>query len=452
MKRFFNSMAGRVFLLLLAGVVASVALTLALATKERREEMSRVRNQHAVERVEQLVAALEAAAPGARPAIAATARRSGIRADLNAAREVQGTADDELARALRERLGAESAASAMRVRGEECFFRMHPGNRMNHGHVPACRVVRLHLRDGTPLYLVLAGGRDFVPPPFFDARTWPYLLFFLLCIGGLAYLVARMATRPLRRLEQASIELGRNIARPPLPERGPAEVGNAARAFNAMQARLHRHVQERARILAAITHDLQTPLTRLRLRLEKVQDEPLREKLVADLSAMQSMVKEGLELARSMDSGERMQALDLDSLLDSVCADAADAGQDVRLTGQSGLSLPAQPGALRRCLDNLVNNTVKYGGGSAEVTAQRQGGNVVIRVRDHGAGIPEAELETVFDPFYRREDSRSRDTGGTGLGLTIARNIAEKHGGSLVLRNHPQGGLEAVLELPLESG
>jgi signal transduction histidine kinase len=177
-----------------------------------------------------------------------------------------------------------------------------------------------------------------------------------------------------------------------------------------------------------------------------VQDEALREKLVADLSAMQGMVKEGLELAQSLDSGEKMQRLDLDSLLDSVCADAADAGQNVVFQGASGISLHAQPNALRRCLDNVVDNAVKYGG-SAEVSASRAGTHAVIRVRDHGPGIPEAELETVFDPFYRRESSRSRETGGTGLGLTIARNIAAKHGGTLKLRNHPEGGLEAVLEL-----
>jgi len=445
MKKFFGSMAGRVFLLLVAGVIASVALTLTLASRERQAEIGRVRINHAVDRVEQLVVALEAASPEARPGIAAAARRAGMRAEFGTA-AVAGEPDEEFAQALRERLGREDGVDAARLRGSGCFFRFPPGGMANHGHPPpVCRAVQLNLRDGTPLRLILGGARDFSPPPF-GGQPLPYLLLFLLCIGGLAYAVARMATRPLRQLEQASIELGRDIERPPLPEHGPAEVGNAARAFNAMQTRLRRHVQERTRILAAITHDLQTPLTRLRLRLEKVQDEALREKLVADLSVMQGMVKEGLELAQSMDSGEKMQPLDLDSLLDSVCADAADAGQNVTFEGRSGISLQAQPNALRRCLDNLVDNAVKYGG-SAEVSASLAGTHAVIRVRDHGPGIPEAELETVFDPFYRRESSRSRETGGTGLGLTIARNIAAKHGGTLKLRNHPEGGLEAVLEL-----
>jgi signal transduction histidine kinase len=447
-KKFFSSMSGRVFLLLVAGVVASVSLTLALASRERQEELSQVRNVHAVDRVEQLVVALEAASPEARPGIAAAARLAGIRADFTAAANGLGNPDAEFTQALCERLGREGGVDATMISGEECIFRMHPGNGTNRAHPPICRAVRLNLHDGTPLRLVLGGGRDFGPPPL-DLHSLPYLLLFLLCIGGLAYAVARMATRPLRQLEQAAIEFGRDIERPPLPEHGPTEVGNAARAFNAMQARIHRHVQERTRILAAITHDLQTPLTRLRLRLEKVQEEALRDKLVADLSAMQDMVKEGLELAQSMDSGEKMQPLDLDSLLDSVCADAVDAGQDVTFGGKSGISLQAQSNALRRCLNNLVDNAVKYGG-SAEVAASRAGAKALIRIRDHGAGIPEEELETVFDPFYRRESSRSRETGGTGLGLTIARNIAGKHGGTLKLRNHPNGGLEAVLELPLE--
>jgi signal transduction histidine kinase len=200
-------------------------------------------------------------------------------------------------------------------------------------------------------------------------------------------------------------------------------------------------------MLAAITHDLQTPLTRMRLRLEKVSDSELQERLIGDLSAMQAMVREGLDLARSMDTTESMQLLDLDSLLDSVCDDAADASQAVTLSGRSGMALLGRPLDLRRCLGNLIDNAVKYGQ-QAQVTADRVNGAARIRVRDAGPGIPQAEQTRVFDPFYRVETSRSRESGGTGLGLTIARNIAEQHGGSIALANHPEGGLEATLILP----
>jgi signal transduction histidine kinase len=271
------------------------------------------------------------------------------------------------------------------------------------------------------------------------------------CILALAYAVARMATRPLRELASAATQLGRNIASPPLPESGPAEVRDAAVAFNAMQARIRRDIQERTTMLAAITHDLQTPLTRLRLRLEKVEDEDLRERLVADLSAMQRTIAEGLELARSADLREAFASIDFDSLLDSACADARDAGQDVTLHGRTGANVLGAPGALRRCFTNLLDNAVKYGR-FARVEAALEGTHAVVRIRDGGPGIPEDQLAAVFDPFFRLESSRSRETGGTGLGLTIARNIAERHGGTLTLHNLAEGGLEAAVAIPRSAG
>jgi signal transduction histidine kinase len=276
-----------------------------------------------------------------------------------------------------------------------------------------------------------------------------YAIFFPVCLALLAYVIARMGTRPLEQLARAATELGGDINRPPLVERGPAEVRDAAAAFNAMQARIRRYVAERTEMLAAIAHDLQTPLTRLRLRLEKVTDTELRDKLVDDLASMQIMVREGLDLATSTDAVGLMQRVDVDSLLSSVCADAVDAGHDVTLVGQTRVSIPAIPGAVQRCLTNLIDNAVKYGS-YARVTASCEAGKVVIRVADGGPGIPEAQMERVFDPFYRLETSRSRETGGSGLGLTIARNIAHKHGGTLTLRNKPGGGLECVLVLPIQ--
>jgi signal transduction histidine kinase len=185
----------------------------------------------------------------------------------------------------------------------------------------------------------------------------------------------------------------------------------------------------------------------MRLRLEKVSDQELQERLIGDLSAMQAMVREGLDLARSMDTTETMQVLDLDSLLDSVCADAADAHQQVNLSGRASMALLGRPMDLRRCLVNLIDNAVKYGQ-QAAVIVDRTGGAARIRIRDKGPGIAAVELARVFEPFYRIEGSRSRESGGTGLGLTIARNIAEQHGGSITLSNHPEGGLEATLVLP----
>ncbi len=264
--------------------------------------------------------------------------------------------------------------------------------------------------------------------------TWhihhPFVaLAFFSTIFLLSLLVARLTTRPLDALASAAARLGDDVeSAPPLPERGPTEVRQAAAAFNAMQARIGRDVRERMTLLAAITHDLQTPLTRLRLRLEKVGDEALRAKLVADLDAMRETVREGLDLATSLDTREAPQRIDLDSMLESVVADAVDAGADVTLQGRTGRRILGWPNALRRCLTNLVDNAVAYGG--------------YARVRGESGG------GRVFDPFVRVEGSRSRETGGTGLGLTIARNAAANMGGTIALRNHPEDGLEVRLVFP----
>ncbi len=274
------------------------------------------------------------------------------------------------------------------------------------------------------------------------------MLLFALCIGLLAWLVARIATRPLRQLADAADDLDISRVSDPLAEYGSNEVRVATRAFNRMQKRIYEDVRERTGMLAAITHDLQTPLTRLRLRLEKLPDEALRNKLVGDMQSMQQMLQEGLELARSLDTGEEAQLLDLDSLLDSLCSDAAESGQQVDYIEHTAVQLKAHPLALRRAFSNLLDNAVKYGL-RAEVSLSRDARQCHIRIRDFGPGIPPELLETVFTPFYRIEHSRSRESGGTGLGLSIARNIVRRHNGDLTLTNHPAGGLEVHVVLPL---
>jgi signal transduction histidine kinase len=232
-----------------------------------------------------------------------------------------------------------------------------------------------------------------------------------------------------------------------MPDTGPGEVRNAARAFNMMQKRLQNHVRERTQMLAAITHDLQTPITRMRLRLEKIKDPALRERFLNDIAAMQAMVREGLDLARSAESTEAPAALDLDSMLESMVEDAAEAGHPVIFLHGCEHDVIARAQAVRRTLANLIDNALKYGG-AAQVSASMVDGRAVVSIRDAGPGIPEDQLEAMFQPFARLDASRSRDTGGVGLGLTIARNLAEREGGALELRNHPHGGIEAVLSYP----
>jgi signal transduction histidine kinase len=233
-----------------------------------------------------------------------------------------------------------------------------------------------------------------------------------------------------------------------LPEGGPTEVAQAVAAFNALQDRIAQHLKERLQILAAISHDLQTPITRLRLRVDAMDDVPERAKLLGDLTEMQHLVRDGVAYARSVDGAmEPALRLDLHAFLDSLVCDYQDTGKAVTLAETAAVAVTTRPQALRRVLVNLVDNAIKYAG-SAEVAVDDEDGAVTIHVRDRGPGIPAEELGAVLQPFYRLEASRSRDTGGTGLGLAIAQQLAAALGGALVLRNREGGGLEAVLRLP----
>lgn len=273
------------------------------------------------------------------------------------------------------------------------------------------------------------------------------LLVLLVTVVALALVAVRWVTVPLSALAEAAEKLGRDIDRPPLPESGPLEVRRAARAFNTMQERLARFIADRTRILAAMSHDLKTPITRLRLRTEMLDDETLRAKIARDLDEMQSMVTQTLDYMRDSSRREAAQQVNVMALLESVQTDYLDTGRTVEIEGTVSQPYAARPLALRRCLANLVDNALRFGG-RALIRAEETAAGITLRVLDEGPGIPEEQLEEAFEPFVRGEASRSRETGGTGLGLGIARNIARAHGGDLVLRNRPTGGLEAIVSLP----
>lgn len=305
-------------------------------------------------------------------------------------------------------------------------------------------VAQVALADGTWATFEHGLARE----PF----AWPYKLLLtlgvlLVSVVALALLAVRWLTRPLATLGKAAEELGRDIDRPPLPESGPVEVQRAAQAFNAMQQRLQKFLRERAEFLAAVSHDLRTPLTRLKLRAEMIEDGAMRAKVLADVDEMERMTGAALDFLRGARSEERVQPIDVNALLESLQSDFEAMGHEVTLEGAAASPFPGRPTALRRCLSNLIDNAVKYGR-AARITASDAPAALRITVSDRGPGIPETELERVFEPFYRLERSRSRETGGTGLGLSIARDIARRHGGELTLRNRTGGGLEAVLTLP----
>jgi signal transduction histidine kinase len=255
----------------------------------------------------------------------------------------------------------------------------------------------------------------------------------------------RLAVKPVRMLADAAERLSRNIDEPPLPESGAAEIRAAARAFNRMQDRLKRHVNSRALAFAAMSHDIRTPLTRMRLRLESLDDKA-KAKLSGDVSEIEAIAKSVLEVTRGLSPEEKMVRVDVGDLVGRLLRDYEPLGKDIACSGRCA-SVDARPGALRRALANLVDNALKYGRDVAVELAETPG-NVSIRVCDRGPGIPPEDLERVTYPFYRVESSRNRETGGAGLGLAIAKDIVEGQGGELLLENRSGGGLCATIRLP----
>lgn len=343
--------------------------------------------------------------------------------------------------------------------------------RKNHGHSRARhfqRQMERPLRDGEPRKMWRLKHAGFLAQVKLQSGEWlifhrpvppdiqsrhkkllAYLAMLVISIALISFIAVRYVTRPLALLASAADDLGRDIQSPPLEEKGSAEVRRAARAFNTMQSRLRRYIEDRGEILAAVSHDLKTPITRLRLRSEMLEDEKMQEKFNQDLGDMEQMVNATLDFMRGTESREKPVPVDIMALLEALRDDMSDLGANVRLDPAELKPYPGRPLLLKRCLTNLIENAVRYGE-EANIRVERSKEQLQIIIADRGPGIPEAEQERIFKPFVRGEASRSKDTGGNGLGLSIARNIARAHGGELTLRNGRDGvGLEAVVSLPL---
>jgi signal transduction histidine kinase len=461
-----RSLFGRIVLVLLAGLATAQIVSLAIHLRERGQLLAQASGMRAAQRIADIVRLLDPLNPAERrrivnvlsapPLIVALDREPLTPREEDAEKKARAALFGTM---LRRFLGEEWPVMVTVTSSPPLEpFPMH-GMKGEHGrsrrfameeamprgfHPGLSFIAQVRLNDGT---LVT-----------FDARTgaetasWPYRL--LLSMGVLlasvivvSLIAVRWATRPLKALADAADDLGKNIDRPPLPENGPVEVSRAARAFNVMQQRIQQLIRDRTRLFAAMSHDLKTPITRLRLRVEMLEDGEIKAKLAQDLEEMEALVRTTLGFLRGLEAEERMQPLDVMALLESLQADARDAGSEVSISGRALEPYVGRPQALKRCVRNLIDNAIQYGE-SAAVAVEDSPVELRIRIRDRGPGIPERELERVFEPFYRVEGSRSRETGGTGLGLSIARSIAQLHGGTLALRNVEGGGLEATLILP----
>jgi len=305
---------------------------------------------------------------------------------------------------------------------------------------------QVRLADGSPVTID-------VRPSVRPLSPWlPFVLVGqLLLMIGCTWLAVRIAIRPLSRLAEAVENLDPNAHPVQLDETGPREVANAARAFNSMQARIAAYLKERMQLLAAISHDLQTPITRMKLRAEFMDDSVEKDKLGNDLNEIEHLVREGVAYARSVHGAtETSCRISLDSFLDSLVCDYQDTGREVSLRGQNGAIIETRPHALRRVLVNLVDNALKYAGtAEVEINGDASTG-VSISVLDRGPGIPEEILAEVVKPFYRVESSRNRSSGGTGLGLAIAQQLTVAIGGTLSLRNREGGGLCVTLDFGVD--
>jgi len=459
-----KSLYGRLVLVLLCGLLAAQAITLYINRTERDQLLYRAGGRGLAQRMVDIVQLLDTLPAAERPKVTALFRAPPLRVSLDEPpmADEAAAADADFRQTmfktmLQRALGNAAKISISQVARPPLPPAFAPGmmgmggpNRLGGlGPPPYAAagpsiLVQLPLGDGVLVTFDTTLSPQATDLPLRLALT---LLVLLVSVALLSLLAVRWLTGPLSALAQAADQLGENINRAPMAETGPTEVRRAARAFNTMQQRLSRFISERSRILTAMSHDLKTPITRLRLRAELLEDETLRQKFGRDLDEMQAMVHETLEFMRDSSAAESVQAIDLMALIESMQADYRDSGRTVAIEGQIEGSLEARPLAVRRCLGNLVDNALRYGE-RATVVIDDQADNVVLRIRDAGPGIPESELEQVFEPFYRGEASRSRETGGSGLGLGIARNIAHAHGGDITLRNLPGGGLEANLRLP----
>jgi signal transduction histidine kinase len=296
---------------------------------------------------------------------------------------------------------------------------------------------------------ILRSEAEGFPNAFQRQALWLFVIGALLMLPA-AWLFAHALAAPLRRFTLGAERLGTDPHAPQLPPSGPPEMQSAIDSFNAMQSRITRLLEERSQMIGAIAHDLRTPLMRLSFRLDSLQS-PLKEKVEADILEMKLMISAALDFLRDQAARRARERLDLRLLVESVIDDQADVGHDVRLLeAESAVAVPIEgdPVALRRLLVNLVDNALKHGE-RARVRLRIQGSNAFMEVDDDGPGIPEALQQRVFDPFFRAEASRNRETGGIGLGLTTVRAITLDHGGSVELRNRKEGGLRVIVSLPL---
>lgn len=480
-----KSLAGRLIALLLLALIVSQGVALAIFSDERRHAVRSAHREQILARAASVILLLKETPSDLHERIvdAASTRNLKFWLSPESAAEPAGAGGGGqwLGRRLARHLGEDAKAvlvevserdgpafrwpgrhwfAARRDKGDRSQWRpIGDGARPKHRD-PAHRDHAPWHRRGAPKELVIsiqpATGRwlnaTVLAPPPPPGWAWPSLLsmaVMALFITAIVILMVRRIARPMQRLARASDDLGRGDSPSPLPEEGPEELRSTTRAFNRMSERLQRFVQDRTRMLAAMSHDLRTPITTLRLRAEFVEDEETRQKILATLDEMQAIAEAVLAFAREDAAREDTRKVDLAALVGSLCDDLADLGHEAAFAESEALTYPCRPVSLKRAIRNLVENAATYGK-RARVRLESGSDSLRLVIEDEGPGIPDDQRAEVFEPFVRLESSRSRATGGIGLGMAIARSIVRSHGGDIALENRAEGGLRVIVSLPRE--
>ena len=457
MKLLPQSLFGQTLVVLLAGLVVSHLIGAWVYTADREQAVRAVGGMAAAQRIANITQLMSEAPADWRDRLVTAVSDPTFRVTLSTAPLLPSTVADQnnaaiaIGNVLAEELKSWAQQIRVRLPGSDAAAPMMPGPHvmmMDGGmHVMGSwrdLQVSVLLNDGQWLSFAT------MVPKTGPAVSWQFIV--SMALMGLVVLVVSIwaigrVTAPLAAFAQAATALGKNLKAEPLQESGTREVRQATRAFNDMQTRLIRLIEGRTRMLAAISHDLRTPLTLLRLRVESAPECEDREKMLATINEMNGMIGSVLDLARSDASLENRRPMDLTALVESIVDDMKDAGFPVTMQPSSGVIYECYGAALKRAVTNLIDNAVKYGR-TARVAICEVPTLLKIIVEDEGPGIPEHELSRVTEPFYRVEESRSREGGGAGLGLAITVSVIEAHGGELKLANRREGGLRAEVRLP----
>jgi signal transduction histidine kinase len=458
MSKPFASLRAQLVVLIVAALVVAQAVSLWLFVDERTLAIRAALGFEAAGRAANVARLLEEAPPDLHASILRAANSPLVRFETGAApgvRHLDHSDAGRIERHVRTLLG-DSNGREIRVELHQIKGRILPLPHLS----PQMAELHSAMMKGElsavemNLSIALAGGkwlnvgtRFERPPlqwPFFSTVTFG-LTAALILVSVCWFLVTRI-TGPLRRLSRAADRLGRGEDVDALPVVGPVEVQDLTTAFNRMQDRLTRFVADRTRLLAAVGHDLRSPLTALRVRAEMVDDPETRESLIESVEEMQMMAEATLTFAQGLTGSEEPETVEIGAFLAALGEDMV---ETFDLKGGAPIKARVRPVSLRRAIRNVVENAVRYGGG-AEVSWRSDNDDLIIDVADQGPGIAADKLEQVFDPFFRLEDSRSLETGGHGLGLSIARSIVRAHGGDIHLANRPEGGLTVSITVPLD--